>query len=105
MVKFKFGKVIIGKKIKELRENAGMLQRELAAILDIGEGFLSKVENNQKSLKRADLAKISKLFSVKLEYLETLWLGHKIYDLIKKEAQGIEALKVAEDQVKYKDNE
>jgi len=35
----------IGQKIRQLREEAGMKQRELAAKLDIGEGFLSKVEN------------------------------------------------------------
>jgi len=38
----------IDNKIKDLRGNVGMLQRELAAKLCIGEGFLSKIENNQK---------------------------------------------------------
>jgi len=56
--------VTIGQKIKQLREESGMLQRELAHALEIGEGFLSKVERNQKSLKRADLAIISKLFNI-----------------------------------------
>ena len=44
--------MILGQKIKELRESSGMLQRELASKLEIGDGFLSKVENNQKTLKR-----------------------------------------------------
>jgi transcriptional regulator with XRE-family HTH domain len=91
----------IGQKIKQLREESGMKQRELAAKLDIGEGFLSKVENDQKPLKREDLKKLSKLFNVAHPDLETLWLANKVYDLIKDENQGLDALKVAEKQVKY----
>jgi len=78
-----------------------MLQRELANKLEIGEGFLSKVENDQKQLKRDDLKKLSKLFKVSLSELETLWLANKVYDLVKGESQGSEALKVAEGQLKY----
>ena len=91
----------IGQKIRELREEAGMKQRELAAKLDIGEGFLSKVENDQKLLKREDLKKLSELFNVPHSNLETLWLANKVYGLIKDENQGLDALKMAEEQAKY----
>lgn len=94
----------IGKRIKELRESSGLLQRELAAKLNIGEGFLSKVENDQKLLKRDDLMILSRLFNVDLSELETLWLANKLYDLIKNENNGLNALKVAEEQVVYKSN-
>ncbi len=94
----------IGKRIKELRESSGLLQRELAAKLNIGEGFLSKVENDQKLLKRDDLMILSRIFNVDLSELETLWLANKLYDLIKDENNGLNALKVAEEQVVYKSN-
>lgn len=94
----------IGKRIKELRESSGLLQRELAAKLNIGEGFLSKVENDQKLLKRDDLMILSHIFNVDLSELETLWLANKLYDLIKNENNGLNALKVAEEQVVYKSN-
>ncbi|MCB0396889.1 MAG: helix-turn-helix transcriptional regulator, partial [Flavobacteriales bacterium] len=90
-----------GQKIRELREMNGMLQRELATKLEIGEGFLSKVENDQKQLKRDDLKKLSRLFRISLNELETLWLANKIYDLVKDENQGTNALKVVEEQLKY----
>jgi len=96
--------VTIGKRIKELRESSGLLQRELAAKLNIGEGFLSKVENDQKLLKRDDLMILSRIFNVDLSELETLWLANKLYDLIKNENNGLNALKVAEEQVVYKSN-
>lgn len=91
----------IGQKIRQLREESGMKQRELAAKLGIGEGFLSKVESDQKPIKREDLKKLSDFFNVAHSGLETLWLANKVYDLIKDENQGLEALKVAEEQAKY----
>ena len=95
----------IDNKIKDLRGNVGMLQRELAAKLCIGEGFLSKIENNQKLPKRGDLKIISKLFQTDISELETLWLANKIYEIIKEEDQAMAALKVAEQKIKYRNNQ
>lgn len=91
----------IGNKIKDLREQSGMLQRELAAQLEISEAYLSKVENNQKPLKREDLTKISKIFKTKFIDLDKIWLASKLYESIKDEAHGLDALKLAEEQIKY----
>jgi len=96
-----FKSMTLGQKIKELREEVGLKQRELASKLNIGEGFLSKVENNQKLLKRDDLKKLSEIFNIEQSELETLWLGTKVYDLIKNETCSLGAIKVAEEQVKY----
>lgn len=91
----------LGQKIRELREKSGMLQRELASQLEIGDGFLSKVENNQKPLKREHLIKISKIFESSFPELETLWFASKICHLIKDEDKALEILKVAEQEIKY----
>ena len=92
----------LGQKIKSLREEAGMLQKELAAKLQIGDGYLSKVESNQKAIKRAHLITLSKVFKYPLSELESLWIGTKVYEIIKNEAEGYSALKVAEEQLNYK---
>ena len=92
----------LGKKIKELREASGMFQRELAAILEVGEGYLSKVENDQKAIKREHLKTISQTFNFSLSELEALWVATKIYDIVKNEKEGLKAIKVAEKQIKYK---
>jgi transcriptional regulator with XRE-family HTH domain len=92
----------LGQKIKELREQAGLKQRELAYQLGIGEGFLSKVENDQKPLKREDLTKLNELFKIPIEELESLWLANKLYSIVRDEESALTALKVAEEQVKYK---
>lgn len=92
----------LGQKIKELRESTGMYQRQLAAILEIGDGYLSKVESDQKAIKREHLKTISKTFNSSFEELEALWIATKIYDIVKNEKEGLNALKVAEQQIKYK---
>ncbi|MCF6367079.1 MAG: helix-turn-helix domain-containing protein [Bacteroidales bacterium] len=91
----------LGQKIKELRESTGMFQRQLAAILEIGDGFLSKVESDQKALKREHLKTISNTFNCSFSELEALWIGSKVYDIVKDEKEGMNALKVAEEQMKY----
>ena len=92
----------LGQKIKELRESSGMFQRQLAAILEIGDGYLSKVENDQKAIKREHLKTISETFNFSFEKLEALWIATKIYDIVKNEKEGLNALKAAEEQIKYK---
>lgn len=91
----------LGQKIRELRQQAGLTQREVAYQLGIGEGFLSKVENEYKPLKREDLIKLSKLFKVPIEDLESLWLASKVYSIVRDEENALSALKVAEEQIKY----
>ncbi len=91
----------IGQKIKELRKSRGLLQKELASKLKIGEGYLSKVENNLKNLNKDHLIKLSQLFNYPLADLEILWLGTKVYDLIKAEEDALRVLKVAEESIKY----
>ncbi|WP_437373451.1 helix-turn-helix domain-containing protein [Maribacter litoralis] len=91
----------LGQRIKELREKNGMLQRELSHQLSIGDAYLSKIESNQKILKREHLKVISKIFNEPIENLETLWLANKVFDLVKEENQGLNALKVAEEEIKY----
>jgi len=92
----------LGQKIKNLREESGLLQKELAAKLKIGDGYLSKVESNQKSIKRAHLNTLSEIFECSLSELESLWVGTKVYEIIKNESEGYNALKVAEEQLNYK---
>ena len=87
----------LGQKIKELRETSGMFQRQFAAILEIGDGYLSKVENDQKAIKREHLKTISETFNFSFEELEALWIATKIYDIVKNEKEGLNALKAAEE--------
>ena len=47
--------MIFGKKIKELREEHGMVQRKLAAALDIDTPMYSKIERGERKAKRSHI--------------------------------------------------
>ncbi len=94
----------IGQKIRELRVQKGILQKELATALNIGEGYLSKVEHGQKILKRDSLQKLSQIFSTPIEEFEKLWLANKIYNLLENETSALPALKIAENLFSYETN-
>lgn len=85
--------ITIRQKIKELRKDYRLLQKELALRLKIGEGYLSKVESKQKTLNKDYLIEISRLSNCPLADLEILGLGTKVYDLIKAEEDALRVLK------------
>lgn len=91
-----------GERIKELRESKGLLQRQLAATLEIDTPMFSKIERGDRKAKREQVLTLAKLLGGKEEELLTLWLADQVYDLIKDEEVGINAMQVAEEEIKLK---
>ncbi|MFP4090809.1 MAG: helix-turn-helix domain-containing protein [Cyclobacteriaceae bacterium] len=90
-----------GVRIKALREQKGLLQRQLAASLEIDTPMFSKIERGERRAKRAQVVKLAELLEVDVDDLLTLWLADKVYEIIKDEDIAQEALKVAESTWKY----
>ena len=90
----------IGQKLRELREQKGMLLREVAANLEIDTAMISKIERDEKSLKREHLARLSKLFNYSEKELMTLWLSDKLLSIVENEKLGLDALKLTEKRIK-----
>lgn len=95
---------IFGERIKELREQNGLLQREVAAKLEIDTPMLSKIERGERSAKREQVVLLSKMYNVSEKELLSLWLGEKVYEIIKDEDVALSAMQVAEEQVNYSKN-
>lgn len=86
---------MFGEKLRELREDKGLFQRQVAAALDVDTAYISKLENSEKPVSRAYLRKLSVLLGCSEEDLLTLWLADKIYALVKDEAVALKAMDVA----------
>jgi len=56
--------MIFGKKIKELREEHGMVQRKLAAALDIDTPTYSKIERGERKAKRSHIPIMARLLEI-----------------------------------------
>ena len=91
-------KDLFGKRIKELREEQGLLQRQLAAILEIDTPMFSKIERGDRRAKREQVITLAKQFKVDEKELLTLWLADKVLDAIEEDNDNLkkEAIKVAQ---------
>ncbi|MFS4417436.1 helix-turn-helix domain-containing protein [Maribacter sp. 2307ULW6-5] len=87
--------MLFGNKLRELREQNGLVLRKVAAVLDIDTATLSKIELGDRQAKREYLPILSELYGINLKELEKLWLTDKVYDIIEEEEQGLNVLKEA----------
>jgi HTH-type transcriptional regulator, competence development regulator len=46
---------MLGEKLKELRKSKGLLQRQVAAELNVDTAYISKMENNEHSISALNL--------------------------------------------------
>ena len=77
--------MIFGKKIKELRKKRGLLQRQLAAVLEIDTPMYSKIERGERKAKRSQIPIMAQMFEVDEKELLTIWLADKVLDTVEGE--------------------
>lgn len=77
--------MIFGKKIKALREERGMVQRQLAAALEIDTPMFSKIERGERKAKRSQIPIMARMFEVDEKELLTIWLADKVLDVVEGE--------------------
>ena len=93
---------MLGEKLKELREAQGLVQRQVAAELDVDTAYVSKMEHNEKPVSRTHLKKLSRLYSITENELLPIWLADKILQLVQNEKYTVQALEMALDKIKKK---
>lgn len=54
----------IGQRIKELRENAKMSQKDLAYIADLDRSYIASIESGQRNVSVINIEKIAKALNV-----------------------------------------
>ena len=64
-----------GNRIKELRESKELLQRQLAASLEIDTPMFSKIERGERRAKREQVIKLARLLQTDENELLTVWLA------------------------------
>ena len=94
-------KETFGEYIHKLRFENGLTLTKLAAALDIDQSTLSKIENSKRSVPEEIIPKLSKFFSLDLKQLEKEYYSEKIADILYKEDDNKELIKLAEEKAKY----
>ena len=77
--------MLFGNKIKELRDENGILQRQLAALLEIDTPMFSKIERGDRRAKREPVIKLAEYFHQDEKEMLTLWLADKFIDAVEDE--------------------
>ena len=77
--------MLLGNKIKSLRDEQGILQRQVAACLEIDTPMFSKIERGDRRAKRSQVTKLAEYFHLEEKELLTLWLADRILDAIEGE--------------------
>ncbi|GAB1395977.1 hypothetical protein MASR1M65_07540 [Saprospiraceae bacterium] len=93
---------MLGEKLRELREAKGLVQRQVAADLQVDTAYISKMEHNEKPVSRNHLKKLSKLYNVSENDLLPIWLADKVLQLVENEKFSVQALEMALNKVKDK---
>ena len=75
--------MLFGNKIKELRDEHGILQRQLAALLEIDTPMFSKIERGDRKAKLEQVVKLAGYFHQDEKEMLTLWLADKFIDAVK----------------------
>jgi transcriptional regulator with XRE-family HTH domain len=88
--------------LREEREKQGFYLRQVAAALEIDQAIISKFEKGDRKPSREQVIKLADFFGIDKDKLITLWLSDKILYTIQGEKNAKNALKVAEQQIKYK---
>jgi transcriptional regulator with XRE-family HTH domain len=90
-----------GNKIRELREQQKLLLRQVAPLLDVDTPMLSKIERGERQAKKELVLRLAPILKAMPDELLTLWLADQIAALAADEEVGLQAMQVAEKEVKY----
>ena len=92
----------VGLKLRELREKAGFSLRKAAVAIDIDVAILSKMERGERKFSKDLVLKLAELYKTDSDSLVIDFLSEKVLYELEDEDFGLEALKVAEQQLEYK---
>ncbi|MBX2914803.1 MAG: helix-turn-helix domain-containing protein [Cyclobacteriaceae bacterium] len=91
----------LGDFIRQLREQAEMPLRKLAALLDIDQSTLSKLERGERPVSRQMLPIIAKTFKVDEKELVIKFMSKQVVYQLADEKYAKDILIAAEEEIKY----
>jgi transcriptional regulator with XRE-family HTH domain len=91
----------IGETLRELRESKNLLLREVGAQISLDPTILSKIERDERMPTKEQVDSLSDFYSENKNKVILAWLSDKVVYQLEGEELGLEAMKVAEQKIKY----
>ena len=80
---------VFGPKIKAMRLEHGLKQRQLAELLETDMPMYSKMELGARRVRRDQVPRLAELYKVDVKELMTLWLADGVYAILKEEDETL----------------
>ena len=90
---------IFGNRIKTIREEKQIPQRQLASALEIDTATYCKIEKGDRRAKREQVTVLADLLLVESKDLLRLWSADKVYEIIAEEEEATEILSVVAESI------
>ena len=95
----------IGITLRELREEKGLLLREVGAQLSIDPTVLSKIEQDRRMPTKEQVKALGEFYKHQKNDVVIAWLSDKLFYEVQDEALALQAMQVAEEKIRYNINE
>lgn len=94
--------MIFTDKIKELREEHGLTQRQVASKLNIDVAMYNRFEKGERKMRRELVKQLASVYGYPQDQLLKSWLASQVYNLLSEEENAQEVISmVAEDMPVY----
>lgn len=91
--------MLFADRIRQLREQKQMPQRQLAAALEIDTATYCKIERGERRAKREQVSILADLLETDKDQLLNLWLAEQIYSVVKDEENAEKVLDIVHESV------
>ncbi len=91
--------IIFGNKLKALRAEKQMLQRQVAAALEIDTATYCKIEKGDRRAKREQVYTLAELLNFEKKELLRFWSADKVYEIIADDDDASQILTVVAESI------
>ena len=91
-------------KIKQLREEQSLTQRQVAAELGIDVAIYNRFEKGERNMKRELVKNLAHIYGISDEELLTLWLAGKVYALLSEEDFAEDVISMVAEDITFNNN-
>ena len=90
---------MFAERIRRLREDKRLLQRQVSAALEMDNALYCKIERGDRIARRELVIKLAGLLGADSEELLKLWLADKVYNLVGEEEHACDVLNMVAEQI------
>ena len=91
----------VGNTLRELREEKGLLLREVGAKLSLDPTILSKIEQDKRMPTKEQVKALADFYADQKNEVIIAWLSDKLYYEVQDEDLALQAMELAEKKIKY----